>query len=457
VPTPSSAVAPALHAVLEIWAEFIEEILLRQTELLAPSAMSLAVNLLEQDRSKLSRDNADLLRLIDASSMARRNISGALQGLLESDPHLMSTCRTRWAIARALEQLGLDAASQALTPNAPKPNLTELASSLIERLFEEEYRRGSIFHIYNVDLPPAGLSLGSLGAVLMRLPPEEVALLTNEATASSRIHGVGLGNTFIRFVDGGEGDDWRWMAERRQDAYKIVRVLRFLRYQIVDLDWGGIHYSPEWVNAIRKYGITIWGRPRWDVQPTRFTLDEEDQRVLLQYLAFYTAHLPEIDDMQSDLRKAMSIAGNYYESHHGRLSSEDKLIDLVISLEALFSPSREGELRFRIAQRGALLLGADAAERRRIFALLRRAYDARSALVHGGDSPFQSAKFTADDLTTLGEAVRVAVLRLLTLHMRGYRKRDAVLGWLDECALDPERHQKLTEEADFHKYLSERS
>ena len=91
VPTPSSAVASALHAVLDIWAEFIEEILRPgQPELHALGAMSLAVSLLEQDRSKLSGDSAELLRLVDGSSMARRNISGALQGLLESDPHLMS-------------------------------------------------------------------------------------------------------------------------------------------------------------------------------------------------------------------------------------------------------------------------------------------------------------------------------------------------------------------------------
>jgi hypothetical protein len=174
-------------------------------------------------------------------------------------------------------------------------------------------------------------------------------------------------------------------------------------------------------------------------------------------MTFYAAHLPEIDDMRSDLRKATAIAGNYYESHHGRTSFEDKLIDLVISLEALFSPGREGELRFRIAQRGALLLGTDVAERHRMFTLLRRAYDARSALVHGGDNPFQTGKFTADELTALGEAVRVAILRLLTLHMRGYRKREAILVWLDECALDPERRQELIDEADFGKYLIERS
>lgn len=82
------------------------------------------------------------------------------------------------------------------------------------------------------------------------------------------------------------------------------------------------------------------------MQPTRFTLDVSDQTVFLEYLAFYVAHLPEIDDMGSDLRKATSIAGNYYESHHGRTTSEDKLVDLVISLEALFSPAARASSDF---------------------------------------------------------------------------------------------------------------
>jgi hypothetical protein len=240
--------------------------------------MSLAVYLLDQDGSKLTEDNAELLQLVNGSSLARRNILGALKRLLESDPHLMSTCRTPLGIARALEHLGLDTVSHGLTPDASRPNVVEIATSLIERLFEKEYRRGGIFHIYNVDLPWSEFPLvGGLDASLLRLSPEQVSPLTNEATASSRIHGEGLGNAFIRFIDGGEGDDWQWMAKRWQDAYMVVRVLRFLKYQIVDLDWGGIHYSPEWVNQIRKYGITIWGRPRWDAQPTRFTLDVADQ------------------------------------------------------------------------------------------------------------------------------------------------------------------------------------
>lgn len=265
MPTPSSAVSPALHVVLDIWAELVDEFLHpgEQRELHPLGAMSLAVHLLAQNRSKLSQEVADLLRLVDSSALARRNISGALQGLLDSDPHLMSTCRTPLGMARAVEHLGLDAVSHGLTPDAQRPNLAEVAPSLIERLFVEEYRRGGLFHIYNVDLAGAGLPLvGSHEASLVRLSPEQVALLTNEATASSRIHAEGLGDAFIRFIDGGEGDDWQWMAERWQDAHTFVRVLRFLKYQIVDLDWGGIHYSPEWVNQIRKYGLTIWGRPR---------------------------------------------------------------------------------------------------------------------------------------------------------------------------------------------------
>jgi hypothetical protein len=459
MPTPSLLLAPALRAVVAIWSEAVRHYLRTpHDEYLHPvNILTFAVYTLNKGSAAQDDEDAAAFRAIDASPLSRSDIRGMLKTVLDTDAHLMATCRTPAGLARALQNLGLDSLARGITSDSTGDfDLDAITASLLERLFETQYRRGGLFHLYNLDLSEPELDLGVPGVRLVALNSADAAALTNETTTSSRIHYEGTGNAFLRFVDSGTDDEWQWLSGRWEEAYKFVRILRFLKCRVVDLDWGGIHYAPEWVNEIWKYGLTLIGRPRWDVQTLRFTLDAAEQEKLRGYIRFYFTHLGEIDDLTSPLRKATSIAGNYYESHHARTSLEDKLIDLVISAEALFSPSREGELKFRIAQRAALLLGADSDQRRRVMKLFRDAYDARSALVHGDPSPFETGKFTVAALEALGEDVRVAILRMVTLHMRGHRKRESVHAWLDDAALDTQQHARLIEESDFEKYVTER-
>jgi hypothetical protein len=456
MPAPSPAAGPALRNVLDAWREMVEDYQRAPNEALEPTgALSVAVHLLDNP-PPAGAETRELFESVEASSLARRNIRSLLTVLLQSDPHITTTCRTTWELASALQMLALDAIARSAGLGRDVPTTEIVAASLMTRLFEADYRRGAFFHVYNIDLPDGPMALPIPGWGLVRMSSEEVALVSNEPTTSSRLYHPNTGNAFIRHVDGGTGDDWAWLRQRWNDASNVVRVLRYLKYGIVDLDWAALHYDPGWVNEVRKYGVSLVGRPRLDVQPTRFTMDEAERVRFGRYLSFYLRHLDEIDDMTSPLRKATSVAGDYYEFHHTRLRPEDRLIDLVISLEALFSEGRE-EISFRVSQRGAFLAGADAEQRRRIFKLLRRAYTARSGLVHGGDSPFATRKFTEQDLALVGEEVRIAILRLLTLHMRQHRNRNDVLAWIDDCALDPGRQDRLLKDSDFERYLMERA
>jgi hypothetical protein len=67
-----------------------------------------------------------------------------------------------------------------------------------------------------------------------------------------------------------------------------------------------------------------------------------------------------------------------------RSTPEDSLIDLMIALESLFG-GREGELTFRISSALAWLLGENSQERQRIQGEAKKAYAARSKIVHGED------------------------------------------------------------------------
>ncbi|MBA2486658.1 MAG: hypothetical protein H0V35_11275 [Nitrospira sp.] len=68
-----------------------------------------------------------------------------------------------------------------------------------------------------------------------------------------------------------------------------------------------------------------------------------------------------------------------------RKDREDSFIDCVIGLEALLSTESERtELSYKFRVRGSVILSKRRQERKELIAMLKRLYDLRSRLVHGG-------------------------------------------------------------------------
>jgi hypothetical protein len=108
---------------------------------------------------------------------------------------------------------------------------------------------------------------------------------------------------------------------------------------------------------------------------------------------------------------------------HERADPADRLVDAVIVWENLFGTS-EGEPRLRVSAAMAWLLGADGKDRRRLQLALKRIYDARSKVVHGGDVAPQELAGTALDALTYS----VDIMRVL------FRDRQDILGLADGAA-----------------------
>src|SRR5262249_61286721 len=111
-----------------------------------------------------------------------------------------------------------------------------------------------------------------------------------------------------------------------------------------------------------------------DVQAHRYALSQGEAMTLVRYLAAAEFFKPQLAATTLPLRQAIATAGDYYEGHHKRTSLEDQLVDLVIALEALFSPEGTA-LTFRIAHRAALLLGSNLEERKTIAVCIRNMSD----------------------------------------------------------------------------------
>ena len=111
--------------------------------------------------------------------------------------------------------------------------------------------------------------------------------------------------------------------------------------------------------------------------------------------------------------------------------ADDEIVDLIIAAESLFlgelgKPSERGEMTYRLATRAASFAEGGADDRRRVLQFVRRAYRARSGIVHSGrfdeaelrdlsGHRVTSAKFT-DDLEGL---LRWSLKKALRLHASG--------------------------------------
>jgi hypothetical protein len=100
-----------------------------------------------------------------------------------------------------------------------------------------------------------------------------------------------------------------------------------------------------------------------------------------------------------------------FDTAQRRLSSsverehlEDRLIDNMIGLEALYLPDGNAELSFRLSLRVAFLLSSGA-DKKDIFYFLKNMYDTRSKIVHGNKYSLKT-----EDMNQLEELLRKSVI-----------------------------------------------
>ena len=151
-------------------------------------------------------------------------------------------------------------------------------------------------------------------------------------------------------------------------------------------------------------------------------------------------------------------AGDHYESSHQHKELTRKLGDLVIALEALFSPSDQGELSFRIALSIAHLLAKDDLERERIFQFTKKMYACRSKLFHGAydvNAVYEDRFICDEEIEQLSSIVRESILRFIILLLKGENKREEILKKISEGFTTLAVSQAVQDASDPNRFLTE--
>jgi hypothetical protein len=80
----------------------------------------------------------------------------------------------------------------------------------------------------------------------------------------------------------------------------------------------------------------------------------------------------------------VGIALNRFTDSYERLKPEDKIIDCMVGLEALYLEKEGlGEFGYKLAHRAAVLLADSKKERQQLFTQTKESYKLRSKIVHG--------------------------------------------------------------------------
>jgi hypothetical protein len=129
-----------------------------------------------------------------------------------------------------------------------------------------------------------------------------------------------------------------------------------------------------WPERGTSHGLgTFGGHPPPSIEYVLEKYDEASVRAILKLLA----------QSRPYLRGSLGVALRRFNSANERLKDEDRLLDLIIAMEALLLRGDEqNELGFRFALRGTALI-SDKKIRKEIFSNLKSAYDLRSRIVHG--------------------------------------------------------------------------
>jgi len=395
-----------------------------------------------------------LIQEIESRGWSQEHIQSSLREILVDDAHLRKCCGDVWHLARALDHLFFSKLSILhFTNDDPLPDTQpDYLDGALHELDVQLYEKGpfekfACFHLFNAKfLPEQVIKPPYEGWVIKELQRNEVPRLLGEASFQSFVSPPSTGTWFLICKDTNGFDTeqmYEWLIRRWKEAYPFRQVMQYAVDGVCDIDYVAPHFSPDWVNDVQKGGMYFLGSPRQDTVPTLLcpTFGSHEQERINRMWEAYGRHRTRITETGPKLRKAIRIAGEFFEDYHRKIKRAEQLADLIIALEALFTPGNQGELTYRISQCCALLSCKldDGSGRQEAFKFLLEMFARRGKLFHGQyDSETEPAEKLASDeeISRLASIVRNSILRFLAMYLRGENNLEELRRQIQRAALD---------------------
>jgi Apea-like HEPN len=396
-----------------------------------------------------------------------------LEEVLANDKHLAECCPTLIHLANFLDSFFITVVADARRQGTSQERF-DFAYDEFESLTYRQgrFKRIALSHLFNFEMEGnseifEGANPGA-NIRIERLDASTIPNILGESSVQAFLHPAGIGDCFVVEEEGGSGpDDFKWLVEKRQKALAFAQVLQYFQDGVVHIGYSVPFFQPNWANSIRRAGLFFLGEPR------RFPYENAKKMYMLgagnkdQLGGWWKAATTErivsyVANKKGKLRQAIYRAGEYYESSHERSDNVERLLALAIAVESLFSPSDKGELKFRIAQSVAQLIGRNPEERAQVFKSISKMYDRRSVLVHGSYDvdDYEAGRFvSASEVDEWTAYLRLALRGFLALYFRGDMQvgREVVLQRLAKANFDDAEGDRLRKEADLETLFVELS
>jgi hypothetical protein len=174
----------------------------------------------------------------------------------------------------------------------------------------------------------------------------------------------------------------------------------------------------------------------------------------ISYNSPYVLEKDEISELQTILQllrnnneKNKDLAIRHFNSAYEKSKKADKILDLMIRCEALFSDKYDKDsLTHKISWRFSKLLGNNVDERRDLSTNMKTLYKIRSKLVHGDsdDVPDEKVELAVDYMR------RSLNGYLYETNKNSITKKEDFLDYLDFVKTDETNYNNINEDKDNH-------
>ena len=202
----------------------------------------------------------------------------------------------------------------------------------------------------------------------------------------------------------GEADaDANLVASVDQEFENLELLFRLFRPGSISVRRHGFVRNPQTGGMWLSFSADS---PKPSVMPAyatpKYHIHDDNIGSITEFFDKYVAVIPEMGT-------AVQLALSRFNSSYDRRELVDRLIDLVIALEALFTDREQGSVTFKVALRCAWWLKPPGDKRVDVFNFIKKAYSARSAVVHGQSSNGP----TREQLDELESTVRACLVKFL--------------------------------------------